>query len=344
MGKTTNISWANSTYNFVRGCSPVSEGCRNCYAEAQAAVNPDVLGKWGSPRVGGTRVVAADRYWKDPLKWDAEAKANGVPSRVFTLSFGDVFEAWDGPMLDHKGHQLFVTRMGSWVTKQAGSVGDSSSWDPLTYDHCRERWLALVNRTPHLQWLVLTKRPENVMDTLVRVRELGRHDDKMVGSVVAARWNDGYPPANVWLGVSAEDQENFVQRVFWLSGLPARIRFVSAEPLLGPIDFRRWFSGDVLKSNPFDWLIAGGESGDLDVVRPCGVEWIRDLVTQCKEVGLPIWVKQLGSRPIMPPTADRGMIPLPLADPKGEDVGEWPEDLRVQELPDLTEASPENRP
>src|SRR5690606_659848 len=142
-----------------------------------------------------------------------------------------------------------------------------------------------------------------------------------------------WPLPNVWLGVSCEDQARANERIPLLLETPATVRFVSAEPLLGPIDLTRltFGNGDFcnalrrdsyrggLDSERLDWVIVGGESGPG--ARPCDVEWIRSIVRQCREAGTACFVKQLGSR-------------LGLRDPKGGDCSEWPADLRVRETPE----------
>lgn len=119
--ENSKIQWTHSTFNPVRGCTKVSEGCRFCYAEAMSARNPAVLGEWG-PR--GRRALAAESYWRQPLRWNREALAAGERHRVFCASLADVFE--DRPELE-----------------------------PV-----RERLWQLVPQTPALDWLLLTKRPE----------------------------------------------------------------------------------------------------------------------------------------------------------------------------------------
>jgi protein gp37 len=128
------------------------------------------------------------------------------------------------------------------------------------------RLWALIRRTPHLDWLLLTKRPGRIARSL------------------PSDWGEGYP--NVWLGVSAEDAETARQRVPVLVATPAKLRFVCCEPLLGPVDLRPW-------AERLDWVIAGGESGPS--ARPLRPEWARDLRDQCVEANLPLFFKAWGS-------------------------------------------------
>ena len=180
---------------------------------------------WGGE---APRRFFGDRHWDEPLRWNAEAVRVGVRARVFCASMADVFEDRD---------DLNVWRMRLW---------------------------GLIERTPGLDWLLLTKRP-----------------DLVNGKVP---WSSGWPP-NVWLGTTVENQEWAERRLPELAGIPANVRFISAEPLLGPIDLSRW-TGQV------DWVITGGESGPK--ARPSSPSWFRDLMNQCMEGHIPFHFKQWG--------------------------------------------------
>lgn len=161
----------------------------------------------------------------------------------------------------------------------------------------RERLFDTIARTPWLDWLLLTKRPANI------------------AGMLPPTWGDGW--ANVWLGASAEDQEWLDRRLASLVAVPARIHFLSAEPLLGPV---------TLPTNSgLDWVIIGGESGEH--ARPFHLEWAESLVRQCSEAGIPAFVKQMGAAPFY--QGD----PVSYLHKKGEDPSEWPEHLRVQTWP-----------
>ncbi|WP_276322893.1 DUF5131 family protein [Streptomyces sp. F001] len=160
------------------GCSRISPGCRNCYADQLAH-------RWGHDvfHLGGQRRMLSDTNWRQPLKWNREAQEAGVPLRVFTASMGDVFE----------DHPQVTT--------------------------ARERFWELIEQTPWLRWQLLTKRPENV--------------------TAMAPWKDAWPD-HVWIGTSVEDQRRADERIPLLLQINARVRFLSCEPLLGPVDLRRW--------------------------------------------------------------------------------------------------------
>jgi protein gp37 len=161
----------------------------------------------------------------------------------------------------------------------------------------------------------------------------------------------------VWLGVSVEDQAAADARIPELLATPAAVRFLSCEPLLGPVTLWPWLSEPssygtyrigrkrhVLgptgfhPPSPISWVIAGGESGPR--ARPCDLAWIRSLVEQCRAAGVATFVKQLGSRPVVmyaENTSDPGESahPMKLRDRKGGDMEEWPSDLRVREFPEV---------
>jgi protein gp37 len=137
-------------------------------------------------------------------------------------------------------------------------------------------------------------------------------------------------PANVWLGVSAEDQENWDKRVPSLVTIPAAKRFISVEPMLSNIDMsllqEKLRQTHSKREGPIHLVIFGGESGPK--ARPCNVEWIRDGLRQCREAGVPAFVKQVGSKPV-----ESGVGIFSTPDPKGGDPYEWPMDIRVREWP-----------
>jgi protein gp37 len=224
-------------------------------------------------------------------------------------------------------------------------------------------------------WQVLTKRAERMRDytnqkytfdnvtggrngTAARIAELAAKGDGVARLDDVVRLLHAYPFKNVWLGVSAEDQQRWNERVPLLCQTPAAIRFVSAEPLLGEIEPTLCFhSSD--DPNQFDhsecatipdWLIVGGESGPG--ARPCDIAWVRNIVESCKACGVSVFVKQLGSHVVAPndeisgwldrcPTVgvEHGMpiqgelARLHLRDKKGGDMAEFPNDLRVREFP-----------
>lgn len=298
MGESSKIQWTDATFNPWRGCDKVSPGCANCYAEKMSHRNPKVLGEWGP---GSTRSIAAESYWRQPIAWNREAERAGERRRVFCLSLGDVFE-------DHPDLPEQRARLGK-----------------------------LILETPNLDWLLLTKRPERW---------------RQATSEMWVRFVPEAPlPPNVWLGTSVEDQTRADERIPHLLQVQAAVRFLSMEPLLGPVtlDISKWgrcfheghAGRDHLADHRdcachLDWVIVGGESGPG--ARPCEVSWVRSIVEQCQESRVAVFVKQLGARPAGCSIAGcegecEDSAPIRLRDHKGGDWSEWPEDLRIRELP-----------
>lgn len=165
-----------------------------------------------------------------------------------------------------------------------------------------DRVFAVMREAARHRFLVLTKRPARMRAHLAE---------------------RGEPAPNVWLGVSAETQDAADERVPDLLAAPAALRFVSAEPLLGPVSLERWLPGP--GRGGVDWTIAGGESGRG--ARPCDAAWVRSLLGECAAADTPVFVKQLGAQPL------DGGAALRLRDRKGGDPEEWPADLRVRAFP-----------
>lgn len=271
MGENSGIQWTTHTFNPWEGCQRVSPGCQHCYAEAR---NHRFAGEdaskvlWG-PSAPRRRTSAAN--WKKPIAWNKAAREAGRRDRVFCASLADVFES--GVVL--------------------------AQWRAELFD--------LIRRTPDLDWLLLTKRPENIEGMMPPYRA----EDARTGAF------EIWP--NVWLGTTVEDQRRADERIPVLLRMPAKVWFLSCEPLLERV---------VLPfASVVDWVIIGGESGPG--ARPFALEWARDLVRQCRASGAAPFVKQLGANPIMEP----GPLTVPLQDSHGGDWDEWPADLRIREFP-----------
>lgn len=288
MGANTQIEWCDHSWSPWRGCTKVSPGCANCYAETLSHRNPAVLGQWGK---GKPRVRA--KNWNDPMKWDRDARKQGRTTTVFP-SLCDIFDA-EVPI--------------GWLAD----------------------FLEIVHDTPHLTWLLLTKRPEHAMD---RMREAA--ESYMPGAYFKpwiADWLDGRPPNGVWIGASVEDQTRADERIPELLNIPAAGRFLSVEPLLGPVDLTvAAFNGadSISGMEGIHWVIVGGESGHG--ARPCNVKWIRDIIQQCAVAGVPCFVTQVGAVPLI------GGHRMSKLHPKGGDPDEWPAEIRVRQFPQFTPA------
>lgn len=312
MGQGTKIQWAHYTFNPWIGCAKarpftmrpdkMHRGCANCYAEKDMDQRRGRV-KWGE---NGTRSMTASQYWKSPHSWDRKAALCGERHRVFCASLGDVFEDWNGPMVDHKSRQLFTINGEDFFTE-----AEYPECRSATMGDVRKRLFEVIDSTPHLDWMLLTKRPENIR----------------------RMWPDSRKRNNVWLGTSVSDQataDEVVPRLQACRDLSPAL-FLSAEPLLDAIDLSEAVEG----SQAVDLVILGGESGPD--ARPCAIEWIEHGVNQCQEADVAAFVKQLGANPkywddgVFP--GNGGWAPLKLDHKKGGDMDEWPERLRIRELP-----------
>lgn len=253
MGTNSSIEWTTHTFNPWSGCVKVSPACANCYA---ANLPPGMRrhAVWGADT---PRIPASESYWRQPIAWDRAAAKAGERHRVFCASTADVFEA-------------------------------RADLDPA-----RLRLFKLIEATPNLDWLLLTKRPD-FMAEWFRAR------------VGGFRW-----PANAWAGTTVEDQKRADERIPHLLRVPARVRFLSMEPLLGPVDLTTVcsvergaeYEYDALRGRVYhdngtdmqprvDWVIVGGESGRS--ARPTDPVWVRSLRDQCLAAGVAFHFKQWG--------------------------------------------------
>jgi protein gp37 len=274
VGEVTGIQWTDHTFNPWIGCERVSPGCDHCYAEKGSA---RLGAQHGLKLWDGDRFFTGENYWRQPLRWNRAAALEGVRRRVFCASFADVFE--NRPELVRTRGALFQ----------------------------------LIRRTPALDWLLLTKRPEN-----------------MIG--LAEPWcPDGTWPSNVWAGTTVEDQERAELRVPRLLEVPARVRFLSYEPAIGRVDLLRLRDDELGATwNAFkcgvSWVIVGGESGPK--ARAFDIDWARRTVRQCQGWKVPVFVKQLGSNPWDSSGVARGILAK-----KGDVMSEWPEEIRFRQFP-----------
>jgi protein gp37 len=337
MGQRTKIEYVHHTWNPIRGCEHAllpdgSEhpGCAHCYAEAMSKRNPKVLGTWGSEEEGGVRTVAAPGYWGLLRQWNAAARKAQERRRVMVSLF-DPFEAWDRPMHSHRGRQLMVSdeeplRWLEWPDDGVEGMlpierqnVESGVFRPLGFDDVRSRMFDEIDRGEWLDVLLFTKRAQLIRE-----------------------WWPEKPPHlmrtpcdvdyrfNAWLIYSASDTATL------LAGWPdmaecrsyASVLGLSLEPLLGPVDLRWMRTAD--SDRVPDWITVGGESGPH--ARPCRLEWIRDIIAECRFMGVPCYVKQWGANPLALADDDHD-VRVPLTDPKGGDPDEWPADLRVQQFP-----------
>lgn len=285
--RENGISWTDETWNPLRGCTRVSEGCRNCYAEGVAAR----FSKPGQPYAGLAAFVGAKR----------EPRWTGKVALAEHLL--------DQPLRWRKPRRIFVNSM-------------SDLFHESVPDEWIDRIFAVMALCPEHTFQVLTKRPERMQNYVTHLYEtdegIERLSDAAVavsGSPCAAYVEDVTPPIhNIWLGVSVEDQATADERIPLLLDTPAAKRFISAEPLLGPVDLtpHLWGKakpcdecpqdgdcgcgfyprGAVPNEPALDWIIVGGESGPN--ARPMHPDWVRSLRDQCAAAGVSFFFKQWG--------------------------------------------------
>ena len=268
MGEATRIEWADFTFNPWVGCTKVSPACDHCYAEEWAK-------RFNGPEWGKERRRTSAANWKQPLKWNRAAPAfrakYGRAPMVFCASLADVFD------------------------------------NQVPEDWRSDLW-RLIERTPDLIWLLLTKRTQNIAKMLP-----DPWGEFCYGSTF---W------PNVWIGTTVENQAEADRRIPHLLSVPAAKRFLSCEPLLGPVDLtcipvaaqiklgdeirdaevnclssgmivqRPGIDALVRSPSKIDWVIAGGESGRE--ARPSHPDWFRSLRDQCAAAGVPFLFKQWG--------------------------------------------------
>ncbi|HKS96745.1 MAG TPA: DUF5131 family protein [Terriglobia bacterium] len=220
MGEKSKIEWTDATFNPWHGCTKVSPACDHCYAETFArrvgfSETGSKLPIWGKD--AGRRFFG-DAHWNEPLKWNKQAEREGVRKRVFCGSMCDVME------------------------------------DSEDLQHSRVRLYNLIDDTPHLDWLLLTKRPQNFRRFLPKT------------------WLDR-PRPNVW-GMTTVENADYLWRTEELLRTPFAVRGLSIEPLLGPL---------TLDLAGIHWCIVGGESGPG--ARPMHPQWVRGLRDQCCAAG-----------------------------------------------------------
>lgn len=323
----SKIEWTEETWNPVVGCTPVSKGCRHCYAARMAhrlGANPK------TPCYEGLTKTAADGR----LVFNGEVRCLGDrleqpfrwkrPRRVFVNSMGDLFHPGvpDDFVAEVFGVMAVAGAMGTFACGKEREIRRGPR-------HTEIRMWNNVRYGPHI-FQMLTKRPDRMAamlkDRIFRElvakaaykRAYNRVDAGHLEHQIDTKkgWWRCYEPGhlwplpNVWLGTSVENQKAADKRIPPLLQTPAAVRFVSLEPLLTPCELvgswqdylspdSAWFTeAEPDQDGPYrglDWVIAGGESGPG--ARPCNVGWIRDTVRQCREAGVACFVKQLGARP-----------------------------------------------
>jgi protein gp37 len=341
MGQFTNIPWSDSTWNPIRGCDKVSIGCKNCYI-----ITTPVF-RFSKMKHGDPRVKAGAGTWGDPIRWNKKPWICNTCGKACDLRVDH--DRPDGtrcyaPCTDsgarvafHRA-RVFSLSLGDWL-------------DPKIPIEWLAQMLDVIRQCENLDFLLCTKRAEFWSDRLHQaMRVIHNETDSWI-----SRWLDGEAPNNVWVLASAENQEMLNKRVPELLRIPAVVRGLSCEPLLGPLNLddvtikhavgEQHFSCiDLEGDNPKDdedfhgakvsWVIAGGESG-LNA-RPCQVGWIRDIQKRCEAAGVAYFCKQLGSQPRTSGEVNHQWcddIRMGLKHKKGGDPSEWDTELQVREFP-----------
>lgn len=360
MATNSKIEWTEATWNPVNGCTPVSSGCLNCYAARDAQrmaghPNPKIGPKYkglavirdGRAVFTGEIRLREDRL-ADPLHWR-------TPRRVFVNSQSDLFHK-DVPFefVDRVFAVMAMCRPHTFqvLTKRPERMAEYLEWRghekaaELERRNCECRQCKIVRVIA--DWL----QSRGTLET-----------DAFMGPAMYLQ--NQWPLPNVWLGASVENQEAADERIPHLLRVPAAVRFLSCEPLLGPIDLK--LKGDAsrdwdgqsfpatskrmqehdARGKAIHWAIVGGESGSA--ARPCNIAWISSIRDQCRAAGVPCFVKQLGARPTFFDDGDGAggrIYEFPLSPPdyqrithpKGGDMAEWPDDLQVREMPEASNA------
>jgi protein gp37 len=297
MSDTTAISWCDATFNPWWGCQKVSPACDHCYAERDANRFAPTRVLWG---VDSERRTFDAKHWQQPLRWAKRAFEQCTDC------------GWRGyhTSLRHEGGEHFCPACGSGNWRPARlRVFCASMGDWLDLDAPLEEFiklLELVRATPELDWLLLSKRVGNWGK---RLNQALNASDSIGLREWLALWLSGDAPRNVWLGATVINQEEADRDVPKLLAVPARVRFLSIEPMLGPVDLRfhifseptgNWRTNGGKRQmelrRPADgglhWVIAGGESGPH--ARPAHPAWLRSLRDQCAAAGVPFHFKQWG--------------------------------------------------
>lgn len=278
MSSNSKIEWTDATWNPITGCSPISEGCESCYARRMAT---RLRGRCGYDMVNPFSIMFHPDRLGDPARWRN-------PRRIFVCSMGDLFH-----------HDV-----------------------PEDLIDCVFARMAL---SPKHTFIVLTKRPGRALAYFERIFELrnlgdieisfgASSEDYLLSTEDEERLRKPlvWPLPNVWIGVTAENQQRANERIPVLMQIPAAVRFVSVEPMLGPVDLRRVIfphggienvlccevsdmarASGIEKLNGIDWVICGGETGYRSRVMQC--EWVSSLSEQCEQEEIPFFFKNWGS-------------------------------------------------
>lgn len=311
MSENTKIEWADATWNPASGCTKLSPGCAHCYIASTPPFR--MQGRRFDSKTGSTDIQFHPDRLEAPLHWL-------TPRRVFVNSLSDLF---------HESiRRDFIVRVYATMV--------AADWHIFQL---------LTKRPERRQWLLEDPefRRDVAGETARLINAMGLRPGRTTMNLAA--WNSG-AARNIWEGVTAENQRWANIRVPILLDTPAALRFVSYEPALGPVDFTAIDKSPdderTLGNAVLDWIIIGGESGPK--ARPFDIAWARGVVAQCQAAGVPVFVKQLGAHPCFEPDGSfqtfhhshGSKLCKRLRDRKGATPSEWPEDLRVRQMPEVS--------
>lgn len=312
--KGSKIEWTDHTFNPWEGCEKVSEGCKHCYAETRN--RRFVKGQTHAPNwgKGAPRRLTRDDNWKGPVRWNKEAKARRfVECDVCGKREARATDGIGLACCSNPECMALPETESHPVRPRVFCASLADVFDAAVPTEWRQRLLQLIDDTPHLDWLLLTKRPQNIAPLM---------DEAMHGNFNPVLTFAEHMP-NVWLGTTVENQAMANERLPFLQSIEAKVRFLSCEPLLSEVDLTEWLAPSLYAGiahhhrtghagggfglnydcnvcgferaedeKVIHWLIAGGESGPG--ARPMNPDWARSLRKQCKAASVPFFFKQWG--------------------------------------------------
>ncbi|KTS30484.1 hypothetical protein NS228_12800 [Methylobacterium indicum] len=288
MAEHTDIEWSDATWQVITGCSVATPGCTNCYAMRLAGTRL----QHHPSRAGLTRDTKAGPVWTGEVRFNEQWLTQPLtwrrPRKIFAAAHGDLFhEAVPDDVLDRVFAVMALCPQHTFqvLTKRAGRM--------RSYMTAPNRKRAIAARVMCISEL--------------RAREVGSHKGRIALDHFSRCFAGSGPFPNIWLGVSVEDQRRADERIPDLLATPAAVRWISAEPLLGPVDLKNIQPQDraeldALRGMDFDqglpcarldWVVVGGESGPG--ARPMHPDWARSLRDQCAAAGVPYLFKQQGA-------------------------------------------------
>lgn len=322
MSDTTEIQWADSTFNGWMGCTKVGPGCDHCYAAVSTPARTMGI-KWGP---GAQRRRTGAVNWDMPIKWNAKPFFQCEECDYRGDDFTGIDDICSSCRTAHAWCPVCANPSGNPSRRRVFSASLSDWLDNEVPIEWLVELLDLIRQTPNLDWLLLTKRIGNFSARLTMARYwiVANHDipdgRHLTSEIVKAageygrrvqfieKWENGSPPPNVWLGATVVNQQEADRDIPKLLQVPAAVRFLSIEPMLGPINLHRvalpagsgrfwidclapWYPTPTTPAL-INWVICGGESGHK--ARPMQPTWVQSLRYQCVAAGVPFLFKQWG--------------------------------------------------